>query len=111
MIIIEDDSDGIVILNNHLAKLFEMKSFSPLHFIGIEVASSANDYVWSWTKYILDIFNRADLADEKTITAVSEYNVKLYLNDDPLLHDPLNIEKLLAPWCISQSLVLIYSLL
>ena len=57
MIITSDDIDGISILKTELAKQFEMKDLSSLHyFFSIKVVYSPRYYLFSQSKYIGYIF-------------------------------------------------------
>ncbi|GJW13117.1 uncharacterized mitochondrial protein-like protein [Tanacetum coccineum] len=70
MIITGDDCNGIELLKAELSHRFAMKDLGLLHyFLGIEVVSSPKVYLLSQFKYIVDLFDRTIMTDNK-ITGV-----------------------------------------
>ena len=63
-----------------------MKDLGTLfYFLGLEINSSSDGYYISQAKYASDLFSKADIADNKTISTPLENNVKL----TPLASEPI----------------------
>ncbi|XP_023732001.1 uncharacterized mitochondrial protein AtMg00810-like [Lactuca sativa] len=89
MIITGDDHDGIEYLKHDLAHRFAMKDLGLLrYFLGIEVAKSPKGCLLSQTKYISDLFERAQLTDNWTANTPIESNVKYSPINGVPLSDP-----------------------
>ena len=89
MIITSDDVDGISVLKEELVKQFEMKDLGPLrYFFGIEVTYSSRGYLLSYSKYVVDILERARLTDNKTLDTPIEVNSKYSSSNGVPLLDP-----------------------
>nr|GEW78624.1 uncharacterized mitochondrial protein AtMg00810-like [Tanacetum cinerariifolium] len=66
MITTRDDCDGIELLKAELSHRFAMKDLGSLrYFLGVEVGSSSKGYLLSQSKYIIDLFNRTIMTDNK----------------------------------------------
>ncbi|XP_057969602.1 uncharacterized mitochondrial protein AtMg00810-like [Malania oleifera] len=66
-----------------------MKDLGPLHyFLGIEVAYSPKGYLFSQSKYIANILDRARLTDSRTIDTALEVNVRYTPTDGIPLPNP-----------------------
>jgi len=91
MIITGDDIDGISVLKTELARRFEMKDLGYLrYFLCIEVAYSLRGYLFSQSKYVADILERAKLTDNKTVDTPIEVNTRYSSSDDlPLINPTL----------------------
>ncbi|KAJ9544827.1 hypothetical protein OSB04_024534 [Centaurea solstitialis] len=75
-------------MSAELAHCFAMKDLGMLlYFLGIEVAQSKKGYFLSQTKYISDLFERAQLSDKKTVDTPLETNVHYTLTDGVPLSD------------------------
>ena len=57
------------------------------YFLGFEVASSPKGYLISQSKYIVDILERARLADNKTVATLIEVNARNSSSDGSPLID------------------------
>eukprot|EP00257_Ricinus_communis_P022470 XP_015582205.1 uncharacterized protein LOC107262225 [Ricinus communis] len=89
IIIAGDDVIGISMLKSELTRCVAMKDLGPLrYFLGIEVASSPKGYLFSQSKYIFDIFERARLSDNKTVDTPIELHARYSIFDGSLLPDP-----------------------
>jgi len=82
MIISGDDFDGIAFLKITLSHCFVMKDLVLLYLLGVEVASSSKGYLLSQSKYIADIFERAQLIDNKIVDIPLETSVPCSPSDD-----------------------------
>ena len=88
MIIAGDDSAGIRSLQHFLSQHFEMKDLGILsYFLGLEVTSSFDEYYLSQAKYASDLFSKAGITDNKTISTPLKYNAKLTPLDGELISD------------------------
>ena len=84
-----DDIDGISVLKTELARRFEMKDLGYLrYFLGIEVAYSPRGYLFSQSKYVADILERARLTNNKTVDTPIEVNARYSSFDGLPLIDP-----------------------
>ncbi|KAL5820718.1 hypothetical protein ACOSQ3_022600 [Xanthoceras sorbifolium] len=64
-----DDMLGICFLQRFLSQYFEMKDLGTLsYFFRLEVTSSSNGYYISQVKYAYDLFTKASITDNKTIS-------------------------------------------
>ena len=55
------------------------------YFLGLEVSSSSDGYYLSKVKYAFDIFSKAGITDNKTVSTPLEYNVNLTpLDGEPI---------------------------
>ena len=89
MIITGDDHTGIASLKKKLAYRFAMKDLGLLrYFLGIEVAQSKKGYLLSQTKYISDLFVRAQFSDNRTVDTPLETNASYTPTDGIPLQDP-----------------------
>nr|GEZ52820.1 hypothetical protein [Tanacetum cinerariifolium] len=73
-----DDCDGIELLKPELSHRFAMKDLGLLcYFLGIEVSSSPKGYLLSQSMYIVDLFDRARMTDNKIadipLDAIAKY--------------------------------------
>jgi hypothetical protein len=67
-----------------------MKDLSSLlYFLGIEIAYSLRGYLFSQSKNVADILERARLTNNKTINTLIEVNTKYSSSDVLLLLDPI----------------------
>jgi len=91
MIITSDDIDSISVLKTELARRFEMKDLGYLrYFLGIEVAYSPRGYLFSQSKYVANILERARLTDNKTVDTPIEVNTRYFSSDGlPLIYPTL----------------------
>ena len=88
MIITGDDCAGIRSLQHFLSQHFEKKDLGTLsYFLGLKVTLSSDGYYISQAKYASDLFSKADIADNKTISTPLENNVKLTPSDGELISD------------------------
>ena len=44
------------------------------YFLGLEVTSTSDEYYLSQTKYAYDLFSKAGITDNKTVSTPLEYN-------------------------------------
>ncbi|GKV02865.1 hypothetical protein SLEP1_g15248 [Rubroshorea leprosula] len=83
MIITRDDMSGIHDVKQFLSHKFEMKDLGVLsYFLGLEVTSSDDGYLFSQTKYASDLIFKAGLIDSKVAFTPFEPNVRLTPMDD-----------------------------
>ena len=65
-----------------------MKDLGTLsYFLGLEVTSSSDGYYLSQAKYASDLFSKAGITDNKTISTPLKYNAKLTPLDGELISD------------------------
>jgi hypothetical protein len=82
-----------------------------LIFPGIEVAYSPRGYLFSQSKYVADILERARLTDNKTVDTPVEVNARYSSSDGLPLIDPTYTALLLGVWYNSPLLVQILHML
>jgi hypothetical protein len=89
MIIIGNDSIGILELKQFLNQHFEMKNLGNLsYFLGLEISYSFDGFYLTQAKYISDMLSRANLTDCKTVDTPTKLNARLNLQDGEPLCDP-----------------------
>lgn len=82
MIITSDDVDVIAVLKSEFARHFEMKDWGTLsYFLGIKVASSPRGYLFSQSKYTMDVIERARLTDTKIVDTLLESKARYSSSD------------------------------
>ena len=78
MIITRDNFAGICSLQHFLSQHFEMKDLGTLsYFLRLKVTSLSDGYYLSQAKYASNLFSKAGIIDNKTISTSLEYNAKL----------------------------------
>ncbi|GKV40278.1 hypothetical protein SLEP1_g47945 [Rubroshorea leprosula] len=89
MIITGDNIAGVEELKPSLSQKFEMKDLGVLsYFLGLEVTSCDDGYLFSQVKYAFDLVSKAELNDGKSVFTPLEPNVKLTPMDGSPLSDP-----------------------
>jgi len=90
MIITDDDFDGISSLKIALSHHFATNLSLLCNFLGIEVASSSNDYLLSQSKYIADLFDIDRFIENKIVDTPLEISVRYSPSDGvPLIGSTL----------------------
>ena len=88
MIITRDNFAGICSLQHFLSQHFEMKDLGTLsYFLRLKVTSLSDGYYLSQAKYASNLFSKAGIIDNKTISTPLEYNAKLTPLDGELIFD------------------------
>ncbi|GKV00770.1 hypothetical protein SLEP1_g13403 [Rubroshorea leprosula] len=89
MIIIGDDISGIHDLKQFLSHKFEMKDLGVLsYFLGLEVTSFDDGYLFSQTKYAYDLISKVGLINSLTASTPLGPNVRLTSIDGSPLANP-----------------------
>nr|XP_019707767.1 uncharacterized protein LOC109506158 [Elaeis guineensis] len=97
MVIIGEDSEGILKLKASLHSKFEMKDLGSLdYFLGLEVTTQSSGLILSQIKYASNLITRARLTNDKTAATPLEVNVKLGINDGKPLNNPTLYRKLVG---------------
>ncbi|XP_065637377.1 uncharacterized mitochondrial protein AtMg00810-like [Quercus suber] len=97
MIITGDDSAGIHSLQHFLSQHFTMKDLGTLsYFLGLEVTSSFDGYYHSQAKYAFDVFSKAGITNNKTVSTPLEYNAKLTPLDGEPISDATRYRQLVG---------------
>ncbi|KAJ0742843.1 putative RNA-directed DNA polymerase [Helianthus annuus] len=89
IIITGNNQGAITSIVERLNSLFALTNMGQLHyFLGIEVIHHRSDLVLSQRTYVLDILQRAGLADCKPVSSPMATSQVLLPDDSPLLDDP-----------------------
>ena len=84
-----------------LQREFSMKDLGALHhFLGMHVQRSGSGFLLSQRQYMMDILDRASMADCKFCSTPVDTNRKMYADDGPPVADPTDyrlIAVLLVP--------------
>ena len=97
MIITGDDSTGIHSLQHFLSQHFEMKDLGILsYFLGLEVTLSSDGYYLSQAKYASNLFSKAGITNNKTVSTPLEYNAKFTPLDGEPISDATRYRQLVG---------------
>ena len=89
IVIIGNDSAGILCLKSHLHSQFQIKDMGPLkYFLGIKVAQSSSGIAISQRQYALDILTETGMLDCCPSDTPMDPNVKLLPSQGEPLEDP-----------------------
>lgn len=100
MIICDDDYDGIESINRDLTHWFNERLKNIMLFLGIEVAQSLKGYILSQLKYISDMFEHAQLTDNRSIVTPLETNARYFTPKGVPLSYMILYHILWIIWCI-----------
>lgn len=81
------DIDRVV---HHLSRIFALQDLGSLsYFLGVEVIKQGSDIVLSQRKYILELLERANLSNAKSVPSPITTTANLALGDSPPFEDPV----------------------